>query len=393
MNHIIINFNQEIPKIKELWIVVLVLKVSYDAWEMLLKYLIKKEKIMASTFINRNIIYMNISVNGKQIKKSTGLLNTKENKQLVQKELLPKFIEEENDKIDNRKLIYYIDKFLDEKQHTLKSHTYHRYKLIINKYIRKEYGKYNVSEIKPSILKNYLNKQYNLGKSAKTVELYITVFSGILQEALYDNTIQNNPFKTIKKMKKEKVIITPFSPAEVRLLLEHSKGWLRNYIGIASQLGLRTGEMLGLKWEDITETHIKIRRTRDFNKDGTPKTLSSIRDLPLFENVIPFVESQRMITGDKYEYVFISYRKKPFASSGAVCQHHWYPLLDELGFKRRRIYELRHTFATNMLNSGFFKVSDIARLMGHTTTEYLFNVYSKYIESEQNNIPLNKNIY
>lgn len=40
---------------------------------------------MASTFINRNIIYMNISVNGKQIKKSTGLLNTKENKQLVQK--------------------------------------------------------------------------------------------------------------------------------------------------------------------------------------------------------------------------------------------------------------------------------------------------------------------
>ena len=279
------------------------------------------------------------------------------------------------------------------KQHTLKSHTYNRYKLIIDKYIRKEYENYNISEIKPSVLKNYLNKQYNLGKSAKTVELYITVFSGILQEALYDNIIQSNPFKTIKKKKQEKVIITPFSPLEVRLLLKHSEGWFRNYIGIASQLGLRTGEMLGLKWEDITESHIKIRRTRDFNTDGTPKTLSSIRDLPLFESVIPFVESQRIITGDTYEYVFISYRKQPFASSGAICQHHWYPLLDQLGFKRRRIYELRHTFATNMLNSVFFKVSDIARLMGHTTTEYLFNVYSKYIESEKNNIPLNKNIY
>lgn len=54
---------------------------------------------------------------------------------------------------------------------------------------------------------------------------------------------------------------------------------------------------------------------------------------------------------------------------------------------------MRHTFATHMLNSGTFKVSDIAMMMGHTTTEYLFNVYSKYIESEKNSIATDVNLY
>ena len=65
----------------------------------------------------------------------------------------------------------------------------------------------------------------------------------------------------------------------------------------------------------------------------------------------------------------------------------------KLGLKKRRLYEMRHTFATNMLNSGCYKVTDISRMMGHTTTEYLFNVYSRYIKSEQESIPLDVNVY
>lgn len=174
---------------------------------------------------------MNTIVNGKQVKKSTGLLNTKENKLFVQRELLPTFIETSNNFKKDVKLSYYIDKFLGSKKHILKPRTYKRYKMTIEKWLIKDYGQMKISEIRISTLKEFLNKQYDLGKQAKTIELYSTIFGGILQEAVYDGVIDSNPFRNIKKGKKVKSNIQPFSTSEVRVLLQHTDGWFRNYIG------------------------------------------------------------------------------------------------------------------------------------------------------------------
>lgn len=348
---------------------------------------------MASIYTFRNKLYMNIRINGKQVRKSTGLEDTKQNKLKVQKEILPNFLNSiEEKKLEDYALIYYIDKFLEEKEHILKERTYYRYKKIIDTWILPKYHNYKVSSLKHSVIKDYINEQYNLKKSAKTVELYITVFSGILQEAVFDGTLTSNPFKSIKKKKKVKPKITPFSVNEVNLLLENSTGWIHNYIGIATHFGLRSGEIIGLKWSDINGKSIKINRTRDFGKNSTPKTLSSRREIPLFNSAKRFIDNQRKLTGH-LEYVFVTSKDLPWSNTQWIGKYHWYPLLKRLNLRKRRMYEMRHTFATNMLNSGFFKVTEIAHLMGHTTTEYLFNVYSKYIESEKNLIPLDKNIY
>jgi len=347
---------------------------------------------MASTFIQNNKIYMSVQVNGKQFKRSTKLTNTRSNRQYVQKTLLPSFIEEVEAPHYGIKLSYYIDKFINDKKHILKERTYERYCNMIDKWIKPQYADIKLNELKTSMLKEYINNQYNLGKSAKTVELYRTVFSGILQEAVYDDMISSNPFTNIKRKAKVKPNITPFSPYEVKILLHNSEGWLHNYIGIATHLGLRSGELIALQWQHVKVDCIEVRWTRDYNKDTLPKTTSSIRDLPMFESIKPFIESQRQLTGT-LKYVFVKRNQKPWSDTQWIAKSHWYPLLERLGLKKRRLYEMRHTFATNMLNSGHFKVNDIARMMGHTTTEYLFNVYSKYIESEQDKIPLDKNIY
>ncbi|WP_164968593.1 site-specific integrase [Arcobacter sp. F155] len=348
---------------------------------------------MASTFIYRNKIYMSVQVNGKQRKRSTGLNNTKKNLKYVERELLPNFIiEVSNNKSSNVKLFYYIERFKEEKKHFLKERTYIRYCKMIDKWILPEYGKMKIKDIKISTLKQFLNNHFEEGKTAKTVELYRTVFSGILQEAVYDGVLSSNLFKNIKHPKKKKPVITPFSVDEVKLLLDNSFGWFHNYIGIATSLGLRSGELIALKWIDIGDKEIYIRRTRDFNQDTTPKTESSIRTLPMFAKVREFIDKQRKISGHS-EYVFPRPNGLPWSDTQWIAQNHWYPLLKDLALKKRRLYEMRHTFATNMLNSGHFKVTEIARMLGHTTTEYLFNVYSAYIESEKNSFSLNINIY
>lgn len=348
---------------------------------------------MATTFSYKGKVYMNMTLDGKQYKRSTGLANTRKNIKYVETQLLPQFIQEVvAGRINDDTLEYYIERFKEEKKHLLKERTFYRYCQMIDKWITPKYGKMKIKDIKVSTLKQFLNSHFEQGKSAKTVELYRTVFSGVLQEAVYDGVLSDNPFKNIKHPKKKKPIITPFSIEEVKLLLDNSIGWLHNYIGIATGLGLRSGELIALKWIDVSDSELLIRRTRDFNKDTTPKTASSIRALPLFTNIKIYLESQRQISGH-LEYVFPRPNGLPWSDTQWIAQNHWYPLLKKLRLKKRRLYEMRHTFATNMLNSGKFKVTEISRMLGHTTTEYLFNVYSAYIDSEKNNFSLDINIY
>ncbi len=346
---------------------------------------------MATTYIYRNIIHLNIRSNGKQIRKSTGLKNNKENMLKVQMEILPLFIANIDGPSTDVKVSYYVNRFLEEKKHIVKSVTYYRYERIIKRWIIPFYGERKVITIRASVVKDYVNNQYNLAKTPKSVEQYITTFRGILQEAVYDGILSSNPFESIKRRKKEKPIVTPFSKEEVNLLLENTTGWFQNYIGLAVNTGLRSGELLGLKWSDIDDKYIKIRRTRD-KEDSTPKTASSNRDIPIFECIKKFINNQRLLTGNM-EYVFVTSSNLPWSDTQWICKFYWYPLLEKLDLKKRRPYEMRHTFATNMLNSGYFKVTEIAHLLGHTTTEYLFNVYSRYIASEKDNLPLDKEIY
>lgn len=61
-----------------------------------------------------------------------------------------------------------------------------------------------------------------------------------------------------------------------------------------------------------------------------------------------------------------------------VTKRVWYPLLRYLGLEKRRPYQTRHTAATLLLASGE-NPEWVARVLGHTSTEMLFKVYSRYI--------------
>jgi integrase len=76
-------------------------------------------------------------------------------------------------------------------------------------------------------------------------------------------------------------------------------------------------------------------------------------------------------------YVFATSSGTPISHRN-ISKRVWYPLLRLLGLKKRVPYQTRHTFATLMLASGEAP-EWIARQMGHTTTEMLFRVYSRFI--------------
>ena len=142
--------------------------------------------------------------------------------------------------------------------------------------------------------------------------------------------------------------------------------------------GLRTGEADGLQWKyvDFDRREIHVAENWVNGSLGETKTEGSNRIIQMSQIVYDALKEQEKATGNE-QFVFCN-------SKGTPLNHHnvtkrvWYPLLRHLGLAKRRPYQTRHTAATLWLAAGE-NPEWIARQMGHTTTEMLFRVYSRYV--------------
>lgn len=292
----------------------------------------------------------------------------------------------------------YADFYLKIKAQEIKKSSFAKYQSIVKYYMLPFFSSYSIKEAnKMHTIRKFLLEIDNLSpKGAVTPKFrkdVILVLRGILQEAFYDEAIQKNNAELIRPIKAQKPIINPFASHEVKNLLETSHGYFKVFLAVSFYTGVRTGEAMALHVSDIDFKNnvIHITKTRGKYGESTPKTFSSIRDVPLFDTLKPFL-IEYLKTHDN-EYLFVNQYGNPFNCSKNLTFRHFHPLLDKLHLQRRRLYETRHTFATNMLESGKFSVNEIARFMGHTNTQMIFNRYTKFIESERRKVKTNVDIY
>ena len=64
-----------------------------------------------------------------------------------------------------------------------------------------------------------------------------------------------------------------------------------------------------------------------------------------------------------------------------------------LNLKYRRLYNMRHTYATNMLYQNFVSPVELAKLLGHSTPKMVYDVYVNYLNSNLKDFDRNIQIY
>lgn len=187
------------------------------------------------------------------------------------------------------------------------------------------------------------------------------------------------PFQNVKPLKFRKSDIKPFSLEEARLIIGSVRHDYKNYYTVRFFTGMRTGEVDGLKWKyvDFDRRQIMVRETIVNGKEEYTKTDGSQRDIQMSSAVYEAMKQQESATRKISEYVFCNLSGTPLNHRN-VTRRVWYPLLRHLDLDPRRPYQCRHTAATLWLASGE-NPEWIARQMGHTTTEMLFRVYSRFI--------------
>jgi integrase len=159
---------------------------------------------------------------------------------------------------------------------------------------------------------------------------------------------------------------------------------------LALATGMREGELLGLRWEDVDLVRSQVRVNVTLHRvDGVfvlepPKSRASIRTLPLPAVAVAALvrwrevqEADKARVGgawlDRFGLVFTSVAGLPLHSSNVIHQFH--QLMVRLRFSPRlRIHDLRHTFATLLIERGV-PIKVVSELLGHSSIAITLQIY------------------
>ena len=186
-------------------------------------------------------------------------------------------------------------------------------------------------------------------------------------------------FRNIKPLKMKRSDVMPFTLDDVQSILQNVRSDYRNYFVLRFFTGMCTGEVHGLKWKyiDFEKRLILVRESIVLNEEDELKTDGSMRDIQMNQMVYDALKAQRLACDELATYVFANREGKPIDNKNLITRV-WNPLLRHLDLAIRRPYQMRHTAATLWLASGEAP-EWIARQLGHSSTEMLFRVYSRYV--------------
>lgn len=327
---------------------------------------------------SNGVLYIQYNIGDRIIRRSTRLQDTKENRALIKKEVIPaiqrKIIMGEVSGVKPKEFNHYAKIFQSDKQH-LK--TYSQIASVIE-VLNKSFGDIQIDKITRGDVKDFVRDRLKIN-SPKTINNYLTPLRGIFDIAIDHEVIKDNPCANIQLPKHTKKKVEPFSSEEVDTILGSCSGSMQLFLAICFYTGIRTGEALALMPSDIDMDRrvIMIRRSINKGKVTTPKTETSIREVPILKGLVKYLPKSF-----KSIWVFNKLDGKPYASFSGAKQKEWRELLEKNDIAYRKIYATRHTFIVSMLKNSNLSILEIAQMVGHSSTQMIIQNYGQFIKGE-----------
>lgn len=353
-------------------------------------------------------IYYVTDENGKRVQKWKGGYKTKKEAEADLKIYQAKA--ELNQIIPTNSLTVekYICKWFDLHKKMLEPNTINGYYTNIHKHIIPSIGKIKLKDLKPTTLEQfYISLMEEKGLSAKTVKYIHNVLKTSLKSAVDDRLLDTNVCLKAKTPKVPKFKGELLSKEQLKTLFEALNGdRYETEIKLAATLGLRRGEVLGLKFSDLnTEKHtLHIQRqvsiTRDNTKDKhesyyglkSLKSESSNRVLYISEDIEDLIlrkqiynNAQKENLGTEYhDYDLICCSDNGEPMSPQTLYHAFKRIIKTCGFPNNvRFHDLRHSYATLCIDLNV-PIKVISQALGHSSTAVTDEVYADSIEAKKN---------
>lgn len=281
-----------------------------------------------------------------------------------------------------------LEAYRDRVEKTLEPSTFSGYRKAIDNHLVPWCGEKQITGLLPSDVRDWVGLQT---VALKTIRNRLLPLRAVLDEAVADELIKFNPLDRVNLAKlvpadkrTSEFEPNPYTVAELLTLLSAIED---PHERLAFQFwaftGLRTGELIGLRWSrvDLAENSIFIRETTTEGKDkGRPKTPAGIRTIPLLPAARQALDGMRELTQLAGDRVFINPRgnRKDKAWDDRRLMLLWRRAHTATSIKYRNPYQLRHTFASQLLSQGE-NPSYIANLLGHKTIEMVQRNYARWV--------------
>lgn len=229
--------------------------------------------------------------------------------------------------------------------------------------------------------------------TAKTVRNVLGPLRSAFDDAIADELIASNPLDRIALDKlirqtanASEYQVEPFDADERDAILRAATPEVARLIVFWFLTGLRTSELIGLKWDRVDRIHHRVRidevQVAKMAKEGA-KTAAGVRDVDLSSVAWGAIEAQREASFLKGDHVWLNPRTgEPFETDQQVRKTMWAPLLKRAGVRYRVPYQCRHTYASVLLSAGA-NPWWLATQMGHVDIEMIMKTYGKWMPESQ----------
>ncbi|WP_175117478.1 site-specific integrase [Plantibacter sp. MCCC 1A11337] len=266
------------------------------------------------------------------------------------------------------------------------------YGWILGKHILPILGTKKLEQITPAHVREMHTAIARTGVSAHTVRLAHAVLRSILAEAAREQHIARNVASLVRAPKLDDTEVEPWTAEDASTFLESSReSQFAEIYTLALTLGMRRGELLGLRWIDINaeRTELRVRQTAhragvgQGMSIGPTKTKRSRRTLPLPERAADALKRRHAIQdGDRRAagpawddtgLVFTTKIGTPIEPSN--LRRTFDKDIAAAGVRRIRFHDMRHTCASLLLSQGV-QMRVVMEILGHSNMAITSDIYS-----------------
>ena len=292
----------------------------------------------------------------------------------------------------------WFDYWIGIKKQTVRPNTVRNYSERYERNIKGVIGNKLLTDVKPIHCQKIFSDMADEGYKTTTIYQTRIALYNMFEFARENDVLIANPCKKSLKSDMGKP-----SDKKEALTIDAQKKFLEAVVGYSYenqyrfvlQTGLRTGELIGLKWSDIDFENrtMKIERTMEYRykvgewRVGPPKSKSGYRTIPLTDEAICILENQRsknkslkLVPMEWKDIVFLCRKGTPVKNS--TYDTGLFKYCDRVGIPRFSMHVLRHTFATRCIEGGM-KPKTLQKILGHSNICITMNLYVHITEDEK----------
>lgn len=284
----------------------------------------------------------------------------------------------------------FLDDWLRAVRPTIRARTYDSYESIVRVHLKPRVGHYQLEKLTPDHVSALLDAKREAGESPRQIQYIRGVLRQALNYGMRQEVIVRNVAALTLPPRVERPEIRVLTPEEARQLLDAAQGdRLEALYSVALAIGLRQGEALGLKWEDVDLDRATLQVRNSLQRiDGKlqlvqPKTDQSRRAIDLPATIVTSLRKHRLRQleerlsspewDDSWGLIFCTPNGRPLEKSGLTKR--FAKLLEKAGLPKMRFHDLRHSCASLLLAQGL-QAKAIQGILGHSTISMTMDVYA-----------------